>query len=153
MINFYHRFIPAASRIMRPVFASMKGKATDKIEWSEEMSTTLETAKVALAKVTLLHHPVEGAETALVTDASSTALGGILQQRLQGIWCPLGFYSRTLQPAETRYSTFDHELLAIRAALCHFRYFVEGRSFFILTDHKPLTHVFGKIVNAWSNRQ
>ena len=30
---------------------------------------------------------------------------------------------------------------------------MEGRTFFVLTDHKPLTHVFDKIVDAWSDHQ
>ena len=46
---------------------------------------------------------------------------------------------KKLTPAETRYSTFDRELLAIYLAVRHFQHFVEGRDFFILTDHKPLT--------------
>ena len=36
-------------------------------------------------------------------------------------------------------STFDRELLAIYLAIKHFRHFVEGREFYIATDHKPLT--------------
>ena len=48
-------------------------------------------------------------------------------------------FSKKLKPAETRYSTFDKELLAIYLAIKHFRHFVEGRSFCVLTDHKPLT--------------
>ena len=44
-----------------------------------------------------------------------------------------------LKPAETRYSTFDWELLAVYLAIKHFHHFVEGRTFHVLTDHKPLT--------------
>ena len=56
MVNFYHRFIPVASGIMRPLFAHTKGKATDKLQWGEEMTKAFEKAKEALAKTTLLHH-------------------------------------------------------------------------------------------------
>ena len=38
------------------------------------------TIKEALAKATLLHHPVQGATTALSTDASDT-LGAVLEQK------------------------------------------------------------------------
>jgi len=38
-----------------------------------------------------------------------------------------------------KYSLFDRELLAIYLSIRHFRYFVEGHDFFIVTDHKPLT--------------
>ncbi len=36
------------------------------------------------------------------------------------------------------YSAFDRELLAVVAAIHHFRYMLEGRSFVSFTDHKPL---------------
>src|SRR5678815_4865974 len=57
----------------------------------------------------------------------------------RGEWCPLAFFSRKLQPAETRYSAFGRELLAMYIAVRHFRYFLEGREFHILTDHKAIT--------------
>ena len=63
MVNFYHRFIPAASGIMQPLFAHSKGKAMDKLQWGEEMTKVFEKVKEALAKATLLHHTVESAET------------------------------------------------------------------------------------------
>jgi hypothetical protein len=51
---------------------------------------------------------------------------------------PLGFFSRKLTDTESRYSTFDCELLAAHAAIKHFRHFCEGRHFQLWTDHKPL---------------
>ena len=153
MMNFYHRFIPSASRIMRPLFAATRGKPTDLVEWLLERVAAFSVAKDALAQSILLLHPVEGAETALMVDASDVAIGGVLKQRLHGVWCPLGFFSHALQPAEMRYSTFDQELLSIREGIHHFRYFIEGRQFIVFTDHKPLTFAMGKISDAWSCRQ
>ena len=76
-----------------------------------------------------------------------------MQQCIQGVWHPPGFFSHQLQPAETRYSTFDRELLAIHAGICHFRYFLDERLFVIFTDHKPLTFAMVKISDMWSSRQ
>ena len=72
-------------------------------------------------------------------DASDLAVGAVLQQQINSVWCPISYFSRKLHPAERRYSTFDRELLAIYLAIRHFRHFVEGRQFHVLTDHKPLT--------------
>ncbi len=47
-----------------------------------------------------------------------------------------------MSPTEQRYSTYDRELLAIFAAVRHFRYQLEGRQFVICTDHKPLQFAF-----------
>ncbi|KFD66179.1 hypothetical protein M514_21693 [Trichuris suis] len=41
-----------------------------------------------------------------------------------------------------RYSTFGRELLAVYAAVKHFRPSIEGREFIVYTDHKPLVRAF-----------
>ena len=40
--------------------------------------------KLSLAEAALLHHPVSGAQLSLHTDASATAVGAVLQQRVRG---------------------------------------------------------------------
>ena len=77
-----------------------------------------------------------------MTDASDTAVGAVLQQKIDDEWKPIAFFSRRMKPAETRYSTFDCKLLAMYLAIKHFQHFVEGRQFHVLTDHKPLTFAF-----------
>ena len=96
-------------------------------------------SKNALAAAKLLIHPVEDAPTSLRVDASIVAIGGVLEQKTNGVWRPLGFFSRKLQtPRETKYSTFDRELLAAHFAIRHFRYFLEGRHFTLYTDQDSL---------------
>jgi len=73
-----------------------------------------------------------------MVDASDAAVGAVLQQEIDHHWQPIAFFSKKLTPAETKYSTFDRELLAVYLAIKHFLYFVEGWEFYILTD-KPLT--------------
>ena len=86
-------------------------------------------------------------------DASDLAVGAVLQQRTDTGWVPLSFFSRKLTPTESRYSTFCRELLAIFLAVKHFRHFLEGRSFHICTDHKPLTHAIHSCSQNHSPRQ
>ena len=89
----------------------------------------------------------------LTVDASDLAIGGVLEQFTDGLWQPLAFFSRKLQPAQTNYSAFDRELLASYASIRHFWYFLEGRQFSLFTDHKPLTFALNKVSDAWSARQ
>ena len=58
-----------------------------------------------------------------------------------------------MTPAETCYSTFDKELLAVYIAIKHFRHFLEGRHFHVLTDHKPLTFALNTRLDRNSPRQ
>ena len=88
-----------------------------------------------------------------MTDASDVAVGAVLQQYVDGMWHPISFFSKKLKPAETRYSTFDRELLAIYLAIRHFRHFLEGREFHVLTDHKPLTFALQARPDRHSPRQ
>jgi hypothetical protein len=93
------------------------------------------------------------ATLALAVDASDTHVGAALQQLECGAWRPLAFFSRKLTVTETRYSTFDRELLAAFAAVCHFRFLLEGRHFRLLTDHKPLVSALARVSPPWSARQ
>ena len=62
-----------------------------------------------------------------MSDASDNAVGAVLQQFINNQWCPIALFSKKLQPAETKYNTFDCKLLAMYLAIKHFHYFVEGR--------------------------
>ena len=72
---------------------------------------------------------------------------------MNGAWQPLGFFSRHLRTAEVRYSTFDRELLAAYCSVLYFRHLLDGRSFVLATDHKPLVGAFSKRADALSGRQ
>ena len=93
----------------------------------------------SLSKVTLLHHPRSDAPPSITADASNTAMGAQLEQWHGKFWYPVAFFSRKFSDTEKKYSAFDRELLAAYSAIKHFRHFVEGRSFILFTDHKPLT--------------
>ena len=76
--------------------------------------------KQVLADTTMLAHPQHDAPIALSVDASDTAVGGVLEQFVSDTWQPLAFFSCMLRPPETKYSTFDHELLAVYLDIYHF---------------------------------
>ena len=88
-----------------------------------------ENIKQALSKITLLFHPKQDAPTSIMTDASSYAVGAVLQQYIDGQWCPIAFFFKKLNPAEIKYSTFYRELLTMYLAIKHFRHFIEGWQF------------------------
>jgi hypothetical protein len=67
------------------------------------------------------------------------------QETKEESWQPLGYYSHKLQQPELNYSVFDCELLTVHQAIVHFREFVEGKDFHVLTDHKPLTTTMSSI--------
>ncbi len=137
LVNFYHHFIPNGAAILHPLHSLLNQtqRPSDELTWTESTTAAFENVKNALANASLLVHPTPDAPTSIMTDASDVAVGAVLQQYIKEQWCPLAFFSRTLKPAETRYSTYDRELLAIYLAIKHCRYFLEGRGFHVFTDH------------------
>ncbi|KFD55401.1 hypothetical protein M513_03741 [Trichuris suis] len=141
MLNFYRRFIPNLAVLLRPLDALVTSTRGN-IVWSRTSLHSFNAAKSALANATFLEHPDPTALLALMVDASDQAIGAVLQQRIGNTWRPLAFFSRRLQDHQKRYSTFGRELLAVYAAVKHFRPSIEGREFIVYTDHKPLVRAF-----------
>jgi len=156
MTNYYHRFLQSIAHEMAPIHNHLskllngnKTKSRSKkqskpkpisFSWPEQCRDAFTKVKQAVANAALLAHPDHTADISLVTDASDLAVGAVVQQKTpEGDWEPLGFFSKKLSEAQTKYSAFDRELLAIYLGIKHFRHLLEGREFVIFTDHKPLT--------------
>ncbi|BHF67774.1 hypothetical protein SprV_0301080300 [Sparganum proliferum] len=138
MVNFYRRFLPNSADLMLLLFNMLSGPKGP-LKLTGDALTAFERIKNSLADATLLTHPAPEYQLSLMVDASTVAVGAVLQQHLTGSTRSLAFFSKKLLPGETRYSTVGRELLAIYLAVKHFRHFLEGRDFTIFTDHKPLT--------------
>ena len=141
MINYYHWMIPDLSRDIGPlhdlVTKSTKSKKNFKWEKVHEDSFTL--LKKKLTSGTIISYVDPTRTFVLCSDASSTAIGASLGQiNTENQINPVGFFSRKLNTAEKKYSTFDRELLAIYLSVKHFKHYLDGTSFIIRTDHKPL---------------
>ena len=152
MVNYYHRFVPRIASTMAPLYDVLKGKPKSLV-WGPPQEAAFQAAKQALSSATYLKFPAPGALLTLSTDASDVAVGGVLEQVFHGTPQPIAFFSRKLSSAESRYSTFDRELLAVYASVRHFRHFLQGASFTIQTDHLPLVHAFTKKSDPISARQ
>lgn len=155
MLNFYRRFIPQAAQIQAPLNALLTGsiKASHPVDISGDSLKAFEACKESLCNAALLAHPDSKAKLGLVTDASDFAIGGVLQQLMEGNWQPLAFFSRKLSPTQQKYSPYDRELLAIYESIKYFRHWLEATSFTIYTDHKPLCFAFHERKAHCSPRQ
>jgi hypothetical protein len=152
LINFYRRFLPAVACTLQPLTDLLKG-SPKVLLWSPAADAAFVATKVALVAAVPLCHPAPQAVLSLAVDASDSHLGGVLQQKCGRGWQPLAFYSKMLSSAETRYSTFDRELLAAFLIIRHFRFLLEGRHFTLLTDHKPLVAAMTRVTPPQSARQ
>ncbi|MES9975560.1 MAG: reverse transcriptase domain-containing protein, partial [Candidatus Thiodiazotropha sp.] len=152
LVNFYRRFIPNCADVMQPLTDILRG-SPKKFSFPETAQKAFVALKVAISNIATLYHYQGDAPLSLTTDASNVAVGGVLQQHVNGESQPLAFFSRRLSPTESRYSTFGRELLGVYLAIRHFRHLLEGRAFVVYTDHKPLIHALKGASDRYSPRE
>ena len=146
-MNFYHRFVKNCASIIKPLndlSTTVKDEAC-KLQWNDQADD--------LVTTTLLFHPMQEAPTSIMTDASDHAIRAVLQQYVDQQWCPIAYFSKKLKPSETKYSTYDRELLAIYQSIKYFRHFTEGRIFKVFTDHKLLMYSLSSTSGRYTPQQ
>lgn len=155
MVNFYRRFIPRAAQIQAPLNSLLTGsvRASQPVDVSGDSLKAFNECKESLCNAAMLAHPDSSLKLGLVTDASDSAIGGVLQQCRDGHWEPLAFFSRKLSPSQIKYSPYDRELLAVYESIRYFRHMLEATHFTIYTDHKPLCFAFHERKHNCSPRQ
>jgi hypothetical protein len=155
-MNYYRRFIEGFSRIVLPLTSltkkepgqarggpAMRREESVTLKLSEEAKRAFQNLKDSFLKIPILAHFEREKETRLEVDASGGAISGILSQNSPELdgkaqWRPVDFFSRKLIQAEYNYDTHDQELLAIVSSVKHWRHYLQGIHFDILTDHMNL---------------
>jgi len=136
LAGYYRRFLNNFSKTARPLTALLK--KDEPFVWQEPQEAAFVTLRNQLCTEPLLQHPDFTRPFVLITDASGYAIGGILSQGDVGKDKPIAYASRLLNKAEQNYSTIEKESLAIVYCVNHFRPYLYGNKFTIVTDHKPL---------------
>ena len=95
--------------------------------------------KEALTSEPILAYPSWNKPFILATDASQQSLGAVLSQMDGDYEHPVAYASRKLNPAKTRYSTTEKELLAVVWAARVFQEYLLGKRFTLETDRMALT--------------
>jgi ribonuclease HI len=80
----------------------------------------------------------------IMCDSSDYAVGAVLGQRKDKKPHVIYYASRTLNSAQTNYTTTEKELLAVVFALDKFRSYLMGTSIVVFTDHAALRYLLSK---------
>ena len=139
LASFYRRFIKQFSLKARPLTDLTREK--NEWKWNEAEENAFNVLKQSLVLAPVLRIPNFDLQFVVTTDASLVSVGGILQQDFgQGLQ-PVAYESRKLNPAETRYSAYERELLGMVWAIGKWRHYLEGTHFIVQTDHSSLRHL------------
>ena len=143
VVNYYAKFLPNLSTALAPLYRLLQKKA--KWTWNADQKEAFSEAKTRLTSSCVLMHYDPEKELVLSCDASPYGLGAVLSHRLEdGTEKPVAFASRSLAPAEKNYAQLDKEALVIIFGVKKFNHYLLGRPFTILSDHKPLQHLFSE---------
>lgn len=86
----------------------------------------------------MLHHNAIDAPLSLQTITSRDVIGATLQLKVNDLWQPITLFVQNSEAGQKELNLFDREPLAIVKALTHFQHLLEGRTFTVYADHRPL---------------
>ena len=134
IINYYRDMWIRRSHILAPL-AQLTSKQV-KWKWGPAESKAFNMAKKVIAREAMLSYPDFNKPFQIHTDASHHQLGAVISQDNK----PVAYYSRKLNPAQSRYTTTERELLSIIETLKEYRNILLGLESEVFTDHKNLVY-------------
>ncbi|KAL6455440.1 hypothetical protein MHYP_G00004880 [Metynnis hypsauchen] len=142
LLNYYGKFIKNLATMLKPLHELLcQGKQW---KWTEQCNQAFIKAKEALLKSKVLTHFNPKLPLQLACDASPYGVGAVLSHIMpSGDDRPIAFASRTLNRAERGYAQIEKEALGIVFGVRKFYQYLFGKRFTLLTDHRPLTTIFG----------
>nr|GFA42785.1 reverse transcriptase domain-containing protein [Tanacetum cinerariifolium] len=140
--GFYRRFIKDFSKISRPMTHLLEKNSP--FIFSNECIQAFRTLKEKLTEAPILIAPNLDQPFELMCDASDYAVGAVLGQRVEKHFRPIYYASKTMNQAETNYTTTEKEMLAVVYAFEKFCSYLIMNKSIVNTDHSALKYLFTK---------
>jgi len=143
LTNFFRKFIPNYVSLAKPLHNLLR-KNVD-FSFDKECQKAFQTLKDHLTKYPVLSLYNPHSVTELHTDAGSVALAAILlQKQSTGLWFAVAYYSQATNQAETKYHSFELEMLAIVKAIERFHIYLYGLTFTVVIECHALVYAIKK---------
>nr|GEW18183.1 hypothetical protein [Tanacetum cinerariifolium] len=140
--GFYRRFIKDFSKASRPMTHLLE-KNTPFV-FSNDCVQAFQTLKKKLTEAPIQIAPKWDQPFELMFDASDFAVGGVLGQRIKKHFRPIHYASKTMNEAESNYTTMEKEVLAVVYAFKIFRSYLIMNKSIVYTDHFAFKYLFAK---------
>ncbi|CAI7878520.1 unnamed protein product [Closterium sp. NIES-54] len=107
-------------------------------QWGEPEEAARQDLLEAVRTGTLLKISRADAPFTLNTDWSSTGMGAVLCQEIEGEESVVAFASRSCSPTEANYCSYKGEGLTSVWGITQFKVYLQGRHLMLVTDHQSL---------------
>ena len=135
--TYYSKFLPNMATVLAPLYNLLRKDS--KWKWSEAETKAFLASKKLLTLSDLLVHFNPELDLLLMCDASSYGIGAVLAHRMpDGSERPIGYASRSLSKSQRNSSQIEREALALVFGVQHFRSYLIGHHFELVTDHQLL---------------
>ena len=141
-VGFYRRFIRDFSSIARPLCNFLAKDVT--FEWSQACEAAFDKLKTMLVSPPIMRSPNWDLSFEIMCDASDYAIGVVLGHMEDKKTFVIYYASKTLDSAQSNYTTTEKEFLAVVFALEKFRSYIVGSPVTIFTDHAALKYLLSK---------
>ena len=129
--------------MLAPLYALLQKNQTWK--WGQQQKDAFAKVKQELVSPKILIHYEPQRKLLLSCDASPYGIGAVISHVMDdGCEKPIAYTSRSLSAAERNYAQIDKEGLAIVYGVKKFHHYLYGRQFTIVSDHRPLQHLFSE---------
>lgn len=140
LVNYVGKFIPNLATVDEPLRRLTQKDFT--FHWNQEQQKAFDDLKNWLTSDLVLGYYILHCKTLVIADASPVGLGAVLIQIQDGIARVIAYASRSLTGPEMNYAQTEKEALALVWAVERFHYYLFGREFDLITDHKALETLF-----------
>ena len=114
LANYYRKFIPGFTMIALPLTKATRKNKPDVVEWTKDRIEAFKKLKNVLTSESVLASSDTTRPFILQTDVSVVGIGAVLSQVDDTeVKRPVAYYSRKLDPRETRYTVTEQECLAV----------------------------------------
>ena len=142
LFSYYSKWIKNYSEKINPLLCNRE------FPISSKTSNLIDLLKQEIKESSLVPFN-ESFDTTVETDASGHTLSGVLIQNKM----PIAFYSRTLKQSERHLPAVEKEAAAIVESVSHWRHFLLGRKFTLITDQQAVSYVFDKQAKGKTKNQ
>jgi reverse transcriptase-like protein/integrase-like protein/aspartyl protease len=157
LAGYFRKFVPKFAT--RTACITKLTKSKEPFAWTEEQEIARKYVLDHLISRPLLSVFDPSLPTELHTDASSIGYGGILLQKSDCNPRIIGYFSKKTSPTEEKYHSYELETLAVVNSLKHFRVYLLGIQFTLVTDCNAIKStatkkdILPRVARWWSYMQ